>query len=159
MKKSPDLLCRHRSLLVVIDLQEKLLPVIPDGESIVRKAGWLLKAASLFGIPALLTEQYPQGLGQTVKDLPIEESDAIKVLEKTTFSCREQFEALERLREQGRDQAVICGVEAHICVLQSCLDLKSLGFEVFLVEDATGSRCQRNREAGIQRQFVHLTIT
>lgn len=148
------LLSSSRSHLVVIDLQARLMPAILTGDTIVEGARILLKAAEHLGVPVTVTEQYPKGLGPTVESviaaLPM---DAL-VLPKTSFSAAGDQAIMERvaaLRAERRDQVVICGAEAHVCVLQSALGFKSAGLEVFVVGDAVSSRSAHSISAASTR--------
>lgn len=148
MQRSGELICRDRSALVVIDLQEKLLPAIHRAEHVVWNAGRLAAAAALFDVPRFLTEQYPRGLGPTESAL----RDALpSPVEKTRFSCGQCDDIIASLRDNGRPQVVLAGIESHVCVLQSALDLSGLGFRVFVVEDATSSRDAAAHESALRR--------
>jgi nicotinamidase-related amidase len=146
--RSHWLLNRHRSAVLVIDLQEKLVPLIESHERVVWNIRRLLDAAKLFEVPILATEQYPKGLGHTI--------EAIRRLlpavpEKSMFSCRECSEHFRRLWEQGVRQLVVVGIEAHVCVLQTVLDLIAMGFELYVIVDAVGSRFAIDRETALTR--------
>jgi nicotinamidase-related amidase len=137
------LLGSARSHLIVVDLQVRLLPAIRDADSAVARTLVLISAAEKLGVPIAVTEQYPKGIGHTlpvVKDaLPATAS----VHEKITFAASgdEAFrDHLALSRKIGRDQLVICGTEAHVCVMQTALGFKRLGYEVFVVGDAVASR-------------------
>lgn len=148
------LLNAQRSHLLVVDIQGRLMPVIHDHESVVRQVGILLQAARQLGVPVTVSEQYPKGLGPTVQ--AVQEAlpaDAV-VLPKTAFSAARDPSIAERimgLRARGRDQVVVCGAEAHICVLQSALELKNAGLEVFVVADAVSSRSPHSVAAACAR--------
>ncbi|WP_201830445.1 hydrolase [Microvirga zambiensis] len=148
------LLDAKRSHLLVVDLQERLMPAIHDGESVVRNTKILLAAAARLDIPVTVTEQYPKGLGHTVQ--PVREAlppEAV-TLAKTTFSSARDAGIAERaatLRGAGLDQLVVCGTEAHICVLQSAIEFKRMGFDVFVVADAVSSRSPHSVDAACAR--------
>ena len=152
MNKSPNLVCRTRSTLLVIDVQEKILPAI-DNLQIVDNVNRLLAGSRLFGIPVTVTEQYPRGLGTTVAGLQLDNCPGLAVLEKTTFSCREHRDHFQELKRLGRHQVVVTGIESHICVAQTCLDLAEMDFQVFLVVDAIGSRDPGNSQVALSRLF------
>jgi nicotinamidase-related amidase len=132
-----------RSLLVIVDLQERLMPAIGERERVERHALTLVKAAARLGVPILTTEQYPQGLGCTVEALRAALPETATTLPKLTFSAAADASiagwAQER-RGAGRDQMVICGAEAHVCVLQTALGFQPRTFAVSVVGDAVGSR-------------------
>jgi len=136
--RSSGLLDRQSSRLVVIDVQEKLLPHIPVAESLVANCRKLIRGAAVLGVPAEATEQYPKGLGPTVTELG--ELLATAVLpEKLRFSGAGVL-APGPAADNDRDQLVLCGIEAHVCVLQTALDLMALGYRVHVPADAVASR-------------------
>ncbi|WP_114945530.1 hydrolase [Microvirga calopogonii] len=148
------LLDAQRSHLFVVDLQARLMPAIHEGENVLRNVRLLLAAADRLGVPITVTEQYPKGLGATVQ--PVQEALAAQAvtLAKTTFSAARDPRIAERvadLRGSGRSQLVICGTEAHICVLQSALEFKASGLEVFVVADAVSSRSSHSVNAACAR--------
>ena len=148
------LMSTARSGLVVIDLQERLVPAIDNAGSVVHNAGILLEAAGTLEIPALVTEQYPRGLGPTVPEIHEKCSNSTNIISKLTFSAGKNADVMAKVadwRAAGRDQVVICGTETHVCVLQTAADLKAAGHEGYLVTDACGSRTPANRAAGIDR--------
>ena len=144
----------ERSHLIVVDLQPRLMPAILDGETIIPRVNILSKAAARLGIPVTVTEQYPQGLGPTVSAvLESVPGDAL-VLPKTSFSAsgdRATAERVTSLRGRGLNQLVICGVEAHVCVLQTALGFRNAGFDVFVVADAVSSRSAHSVSAACAR--------
>jgi len=137
------------SVLVVIDIQDKLLAKIPAAASLVRNTMFLLDAAKLVSVPALATEQYPKGLGPTApeiaKRLPGE------CAAKTAFSCCGAAGFLGELRALNRPNAVLVGMEAHVCVMQTALDLLDAGFLVFLPVDALESRAELDKQMAFTR--------
>jgi nicotinamidase-related amidase len=148
------LLDAKRSHLVVVDLQERLMPAIHDGESVIRNAKILLAAATRLNVPVTVTEQYPKGLGGTVQPVRDALPREAAILAKTAFSAARDTGIAERgaaLRSDGRDQLVICGTEAHICVLQSALEFRRMGMEVFVVADAVSSRSSHSAQAACAR--------
>jgi nicotinamidase-related amidase len=147
--KSRQLLSRRSSLLVVVDVQEKLAPLIHETERLVANCLKLVQCAKLFEVPAVATEQYPQGLGPT---LPCLAEYFSETPEKLRFSCAEVLAwptAAERTDD--RYQVILCGIEAHVCVLQTALDLLAAGYEVFLVADASSSRRQLDWQIALNR--------
>ena len=137
------------SLLLVIDLQERLLPAIDDGEAVLANANWMVDVAQAIGVPVLATEQYPQGLGLTEPGLRARFPDG-SIVQKTHFSALTEGVLLQS-REAGRKQWVVVGTEAHVCVQQTVLDRLAMGRQVFVVEDAVGSRRPRDKERALQR--------
>jgi nicotinamidase-related amidase len=134
------------STLVIIDIQERLAAAMrPDAlAGVVRSARILMEAASRLGIPLILTEQYPKGLGTTVAGVLEELPAGAQRLEKTCFSAA-------ALETAGRPQVILVGMEAHVCVLQSALELRAAGRQVFVVEDGCCSRDPRNHANAMQR--------
>jgi len=130
---------RQRSCLLVIDVQERLLPAMASGNQVVANGAVLVKAAARLGVPVLTSEQYPKGLGPTVPALAalLPEGAAIP---KSEFSCAAAPGYVERLKATGREQLILTGIEAHVCVLQTALQFRGLGYSVFVVADAVSSR-------------------
>jgi nicotinamidase-related amidase len=141
---------REAACLLVVDVQERLLPAMQDPMAVVRNAGILMQAAARLGVPIVVSEQYPRGLGSTVAELRhLAPPDAI--LPKLSFSCAEDPGLRRRLEDLGRSQVVVCGIETHVCVLQTALGLASGGWVPFAIADATSSRSLANRDAGLAR--------
>ncbi len=138
------------SCLVAVDLQERLAPAISGRDKVVRKAALLLRAAARLKVPVLLTEQYPKGLGGTLPEILQLAPGADKV-EKIAFSSLADPGFLERYRALGRRQVVLLGTEAHVCMLQTGLDMLSDGAALFVVADAVGSRDPADARAALQR--------
>jgi nicotinamidase-related amidase len=133
------LLSASDSLLLIIDIQDRLLPVMADGDRVVRNAVRLLQAAQALAVPALLTEQYPQGLGLTVA--PVRAAGgATLALPKRDFSAWGDPAIRAHIAGSGRPQIVIAGIEAHVCVLQTALQLVDAGYRVATAIDAVSSR-------------------
>ncbi|RKZ37192.1 MAG: hydrolase [Gammaproteobacteria bacterium] len=144
------LVSAEQSCLLVIDVQEKLMPVIHDRERVERNCAWLIDVAREVNVPVLVSEQYPRGLGHTVGNVKAHARDE-EVMEKLYFSCVSEPACQSRLDDLGREQVVVAGVEAHVCVLQTVLELCATGREVFLCADAVSSRDPRNAELAIER--------
>jgi nicotinamidase-related amidase len=147
------LIDRDQSVLLVIDIQERLLPHIHEGEAVLDNAVWLVKVAQRLGVPVMFSEQYPKGIGPTVavlRGLTFPET----VAETLHFSCV-AAKCLERLPGAGRPQVVVAGIESHVCVLQTVLDLLGQGRQVFVVADAVGSRRPSDKELALERMRAH----
>jgi nicotinamidase-related amidase len=138
------------SLVLLIDMQEKLAPVIEQGKEVEQAAAWVLQIAVQLGVPILATEQYPQGLGVTLPALA-ELVPADHVMEKIHFSALREPLIAERLKLSGKTQLVIIGTETHVCVLQTAMDALAAGYQVFIVEEAVGSRTEQNRQLALLR--------
>lgn len=137
------------SVLVIIDMQERLVPAMQAPARTIRNTRTLLSCANEIGVPVIMTEQYPEGLGSTVPELA--PSPDTKVLSKMHFSCMENSAFAETFQSFGRKQAVLAGMEAHICVVQTAASLIEQGYEVFVVSDATASRTLESEQACIAR--------
>jgi len=137
----------ERASLVVIDVQEGFRKAVPSFDQVARATAALVKGAKAVGIPILLTEQYPKGLGNTVPEIAEQLPQGLAPIEKVCFSAPQA----DGFDLAGRDQALVCGIEAHVCVNQTTLDLLDEGVEVHVVRDAVGSRVDENREAGLTR--------
>ncbi len=144
------LLDQARCQLVVIDVQQKLSAVMPaqSMQHMLKQSQVLLQAAEILGLPVLLTEQYPKGLGATVQELSA--LTAAKPIEKMAFSCC-QVSSFKQQLVGDKPQMVLLGMEAHICVLQTALDLLARGKQVFVVEDAVISRNPEHKQNALQR--------
>lgn len=144
------LLSPARSVLVVVDVQERLAPAVHAAGRAIRNVGILLDVARELNVPVLASEQYPKGLGTTVPAVK-ERLRPDAVIEKIHFSCSREPAFMERLDALGREQIVLTGMEAHVCVLQTALGLRAMGRRVYIVADATSSRAPGNAELGIER--------
>jgi nicotinamidase-related amidase len=142
-------------MLLVVDMQEKLQPLIHDDKRLRAKAAALAEGARLLDVPVVVTEQYPKGLGRTVPEL----HDAVKraggALEKTSFSCATDPAVRARIESLHREDVLLAGVEAHICVMQTALDLLERGYRVHVVQDAVGSREPANKDAALAKLARH----
>lgn len=150
MPRKPSRLLPYRSALLVVDLQHRLVQVMHDRHKLKRRAGRLVQGSNILGIPQLVTEQYPRGLGGTVEEVA-RHLKPQGIEEKTRFSAyihpiRERLNEMEDI-----DSIVIAGVEAHVCVLRTCLDLMHAGYRVYPVWDAISSRRLEDKEAARDR--------
>lgn len=159
------MLTAAESLLLVIDIQERLLPVMQDGARVVRNAGILLQASARLEIPVLVTEQYPQGLGPTVPEIRALAGHAA-TLPKMDFSACGDAAIRSHIADSRRRQIVVAGIEAHVCVLQTALGLAADGHDVSVVTDAISSRSadsvavaqQRMASAGITLVTAEMCV-
>jgi nicotinamidase-related amidase len=148
------LLSRDKSQLLIIDVQEKLLPAMSAPERVVERCERLVRAARALEIPITISEQYPRGIGATVAPLREALGNAGSVVEKIEFSCLRNGalrDHLHELRRKGRPQVVLGGIEAHVCVTQTAIDLEDQGFEAFVAADATSSRAKSSRKLALDR--------
>jgi len=145
---------RHRAQLLIIDVQEKLAPHIADGETTVANCERLVRYARRFDVPVTMTEHYPKGLGATVASVRDAAGNDTPCFEKIAFSCWRDDAIRDRIEDlcrSGRDQIVIAGMEAHVCVGQTVLDLRSMNRNVFLAADAVGSRDAKVCDLAVER--------
>lgn len=144
------LMTANSSSLLIVDVQEKLCPVMDDPRSVIHNCGRLMKGAERLGVPVTVSEQYPKGLGPTMVDLR-DLTAATNVLEKTSFSCAAAPNIMERLVSLERRKVIVAGIEAHVCVCQTALGLLEQGYEVFVVADAVNSRHPADMKTGLAR--------
>ena len=138
-----------RSVLLIIDLQERLMPAIENGANVIENAAWLIGVARQLNVPVLLTEQYPQGLGTTTPAIARLIAPQERI-EKTHFSAVAEGNLLTHPSAQ-RKQWVVCGTESHVCVQKTVLDLLASGREVCVVDEAVGSRQAHNKDLALSR--------
>jgi nicotinamidase-related amidase len=142
-----------RTQLLIVDMQERLMPTMVEGERALANAIRLVKAAEILAIPALSSEQYPQGLGPTVAPLK-EAMGPSPRFEKLSFSAAADPRIARHIRDEatwGRDQIVLAGVETHICVLQSALGFRKMGLSVFVVADAAAAHSAESAALAFHR--------
>jgi nicotinamidase-related amidase len=157
LSRSPELMSPQDTALVVVDVQEKLMPLVAGSKRIVWNLRRLLDGAQAVGLKVLATEQYPQGLGPTVPELA---GRLGSIPSKSTFSCGgcEPFAAA--LEELGASKVMVSGIEAHVCVQQTVLDLLAGGYRVYVPVDAVGSRYAIDYETGLKRmESAGATLT
>jgi nicotinamidase-related amidase len=134
--------------LLVVDVQEKLMAKIPAADTVIRNIAFLIDSARVLGMPVAATEQYPKGLGPTVPELVRRLPDRP---DKVAFSCCAVPAVPEGFRRAARPKIVLAGIEAHVCVLQTALDLLALDFRVYIAADAVASRYAVDREFALRR--------
>jgi nicotinamidase-related amidase len=139
------------TLALIIDFQEKLVPVIDRKEELLHNTEILIKGLRALNIPMIVTQQYTRGIGMTVPLISEAIGGVFTYYEKVTFSCTEKEEVMAKITESGKKNIIISGIEAHICVLQTVIDLIDKGYRVVLVEDCIGSRKKNDRKIGIKR--------
>src|SRR5512132_76870 len=146
------LIDRRHSVLFVVDVQARLAPAIFAAEDVIARTAILVEAAGRLAVPVLVSEQYPKGLGPTDERLaPLLLAVAAEIMPKQAFSAARDPAIRERLARLGRRQVVLCGMETHVCVLQTALGLKEAGYEVAVAVDAIGSRLPERRVLGLER--------
>ena len=143
------ILKRDDALLVIVDIQERLAVAMSEKERVVTNTLHLIESAKLLGVPLLITEQYPKGLGPTVAEV----RNAVQTyapIEKLTFSCCGEKFFTEAVQETEKKQIILLGMETHVCVLQTCIDLLQEGYNVHVVSDAICSRTKQNYKTAIE---------
>jgi len=137
------------ALMLEIDIQEKFVPVTWRIDAVIRNTNRLLRAADLVGIPVVASEQYPEGLGRTCREILLPPS--ARPIWKVHFNCFKSDELREAVRASGRRTLVVMGIETHVCVLQSVLLALELGYRVHVAADAVSSRAEENWRLGLER--------
>jgi nicotinamidase-related amidase len=143
-------ICAENTMTIVVDYQERLMPVINEKEEIIRNSVKLLTGLDILGVPCIVSQQYPKGLGETIPAIREVTSQAV-YYDKTSFSCYGDTAIKDAINAQARRNVILCGVEAHICVLQTAIDLRDAGFQTILVTDCIGSRKADDKKYGIKR--------
>jgi len=141
-----------QSLLLIIDVQERLMPVMDQPNEIVRSIKILSEAASVLDMPVMITEQHPKALGSTIENIDANEKlNTVSRFEKMHFSAFKDTAFQSAIHQSGRRQVVVSGIESHICVLQTALDLVNQGYHVFIVADAVTSRTSESKKLALSR--------
>lgn len=158
--RHPGLLPRRGTGLIVVDVQEAFVPVIDGFDEVVRQIGILISGFGVLDAPMIVTEQYPKGLGHTVDALRAVLPEGVTTIEKMRFSACGVDAVEEQLAASGCERWVVCGVETHVCVNQTALDLLARGLTVHVPTDAVSSRTPGNRSVGLQRMAAQgATLT
>ncbi len=144
------LLVAPRSALLVVDIQTKLLPAMAEPGPVVANTTKLMRGATRLSVPLLVSEQYPKGLGPTVPELGAL-APAGATLEKNAFSCAGDDGIVARVRALDRRQLVLCGIESHVCVLQTAIGFRERGYDIAVAWDATSSRRETDRSLAADR--------
>ncbi len=150
MLKPPLRIVREKAALVVIDIQERLMPQVDGKEAVLKNAVRLINGCGILKVPVLVTEQYPKGLGRTVPQVASALGE-FSPFEKTAFSACGAEGVREALNEKSVADAILCGIETHVCVSQTCLDFLERGLRVFVVSDAVSARGETDHQLGLQR--------
>ena len=161
MARHNTILEKKTTALLIIDIQERINAVMKFRDRVVKNTVKLINGFKILNVPIFITEQYRKGLGPTDK-LILDALGQPEIIEKVNFSCCAVLPLMEQLRANKIQQVVVCGIETHVCVLQTCLDFLAEGFQVHLVIDAISSRRKLDHEAAIDRMEqagVILTTT
>lgn len=140
-----------KSCLLVIDIQDKLVPAISNAEQMLANSADLIEIAALLKVPVLCSEQYPKGLGGTIERIRSVLPADTRMMEKLSFSCAADSSCNQTINSIKPGQIVICGMETHVCVLQSAIQLKQQAREVYVVADAVGSRSEYDKQMALER--------
>lgn len=143
----------NNTLLVIIDVQEKLYQAMHEKETLAGNLQKLVKGLQILNVPIITVEQYPQGLGHTITEIK-ELSESWNPIEKNCFNCCQNEEFIERIKEYNRGTILLAGIEAHICVYQTAIDLMDMGYRVEIVLDAVSSRTEANKNVGIEKMIA-----
>lgn len=151
--RHPKILNRETAALLVIDLQEKIMPAVLNYERVIENALKLIKGFKVMNLPVFYTEQYPKGLGPTAAALKEELNG--EAVQKMTFSCYGAGDLFKELIQKRVTQVVACGVESHVCVQQTAMDLTANGFQVYLAADAASSRRELDFNTAMDRMRMN----
>lgn len=148
----------EESMALIIDMQEKLVPVIKDSEICVRNINLLMEGYNLLHIPYVVTQQYTKGLGMTIPEIR-NKIDNFHYMDKITFSCYEDNLIKAEIDRQKKKNIILCGCEAHICVQQTAIDLREAGYNVIVVTNCIGTRKAEDKETALKRYEYEGIIT
>lgn len=139
------------TLAIVIDYQEKLVPVMHEKELLIQNTEKLIKGLNILNIPMIVTQQYTKGIGMTVEELRNAYGTEFLYHDKISFSCYEEEEIISRIKQYNKKNIILCGIEAHICVLQTLVDCIADNYNVILVEDCISSRRENDKKIAVTR--------
>lgn len=138
-------------MAMVIDYQEKLVPHMNENHNLIKNTSMLIRGLEILQVPIITTQQYTKGLGMTVDSICEAFTKEFQYLNKISFSCYGDEIIKEEIRKLGKKSIIICGIEAHICVMQTVIDLLEDGYEVIIIEDCISSRKSNDKVYGIRR--------
>lgn len=141
---------RENTVGLVIDIQERLVPAMTEKETFVKNCKILIEGLQTFKLPILVTQQYTKGLGETIEEISSIIND-FKPIEKRDFSCCDEATVADQLKLNGAHNVIICGIESHVCVLQTAIDLKESGFNPIVVMDCVSSRTLKSVDLAVER--------
>lgn len=144
---------------LVVDIQERLFPAMFEKETLLKNCLMLVQGLAELNVPQIVTQQYTKGLGETIPEI-ISEIPDFSFIEKRNFSCCDELQVVERIHNLGAKNIIICGIESHVCVLQTAVDLKEAGFNPIVVMDCVSSRTKENLELAKERfRFEGIMMT
>jgi len=141
---------KERCAALIIDVQERIFPVIHENEKLSNNIAILIQGLKILGVPIFVTEQYVKGLGPTIEPVAMHLSHQIR-MEKLSFSCCDEPRLMEGLAVSGKENVIVAGIESHVCVLQTIIDLKRNGYHPVVVEDCISSRRLNDKTIAIER--------
>lgn len=141
---------RENTTGLIIDIQERLYPVMWQKEDFLKNCRILIQGLQTLGLPVLVTQQYSKGLGDTIEEIKSLFPD-FKHIEKRDFSCCDELSFTEKLKESKTENVIICGIESHVCVLQTAVDLKAAGYNPVVVMDCVSSRAENSIKLAAER--------
>lgn len=144
------MLDKEQTLFVLVDVQGKLAEIVHESEKLLKNLITLIDGLQILDIPIIWLEQYPEGLGPTTEKVA-QHLPGIKPIRKMTFSACENKSFMNAIKASGRQQILVAGIETHVCVYQTSMELKELGYEVQVVADAVSSRTLANKEIGLEK--------
>src|SRR5258706_14712899 len=147
----PNILDSRTTALVVVDIQEAFRSAIPDFALVASRASMAVRGFQILGVPVIVTEQYPKGLGRTAEEILLVMPDDFEIFEKTAFSSCGAEQFVSKLEEFGIKQVVLCGLETHVCVNQTAHDLLDRGYQVHILTDCVCSRFEHDKLAGLAK--------
>lgn len=147
----PNTLNSEKTALVVVDLQEAFRSPINDFAQIVSRTSLIVRGFQILGLPVIVTEQYPKGLGKTAEEIVLSLPFDFEYVEKTAFSSCGAASFMDKLRETGASQIVLCGLETHVCINQTAHDLLNENYQVHLLHDCVGSRFTLDKEIALRK--------
>ncbi|MDF2951866.1 MAG: hypothetical protein K0S18_1449 [Anaerocolumna sp.] len=142
---------REESIALVIDYQEKLVPVMHNDHELIQNSEIFLRGLNILQIPTIVTQQYTKGIGMTVEQLRNVFEEKFTYFDKFSFSCYDDEKILEEIKKHKKKNIIICGIEAHVCVLQTAIDCMAAGYQVIIVEDCISSRRKNDKKVALQR--------
>lgn len=152
---------REDTMALIVDFQERLMPVMANKEELEVRSNILVKGLKELEVPMVITQQYTKAIGMTIPSL-FESAGTEEYFDKITFSCFDDEEIKAKIEENGKKNVIVCGIESHICVLQTCIDLKEAGYTPILVVDCMSSRKESDKEIAIlraQQEGILLTTS
>ena len=154
-----NILEKSRTAFLVVDVQEAFRGAVPDFALVASRISMAVRGAGLLGLPVLVTEQYPKGLGNTAEEIQLALPESYDLFEKTAFSSCGAERLVGKLEELGINQVVVCGLETHICVNQTAHDLLDRGFQVHILTDCVCSRFDHDKAAGLVKMQGSGVVT